>query len=65
MIIYDLALGGLERDLLYELEGKRISIVRQFPYHRFPAYFNVEKEHGKYAWKPVIIEQVSLYYAVF
>lgn len=59
IIVYDLGLTSQERSLLERLEGVSITEARQFPYHQYPSYLNVKKARGEYAWKPVIVEQVS------
>jgi hypothetical protein len=33
-------------------------MIRDFNYHKYPAYFNIHINAGEYAWKPVIIEEV-------
>lgn len=56
IIIYDL---GLKCSQLDELQNRFHSIVlEKFEYDLYPAYFNVRKKAGEYAWKPIIIKSV-------
>ena len=55
--IYDL---GLEEEYFNSLkELYPTFIYRKFDYSKYPDYFNININAGEYAWKPVIIEEVS------
>jgi len=55
--VYDL---GLEEEYINSLkELYPTFIYRKFDYSKYPEYFNIQINAGEYAWKPVIIEEVS------
>lgn len=55
-IVFDLGFTQSEK---INLKDKFKSIeIRLFDYSKYPDYFNIKKNAGEYAWKPVIIQQV-------
>ncbi len=55
--VYDL---GIEEETLNSIkEVYPIFIYKKFDYSKYPDYFNININAGEYAWKPVIIEEVS------
>jgi hypothetical protein len=55
-IVYDLGLAPGERDQIRACHPR--VAVRTFEYQNYPAYFDVKKNAGEYAWKPAIIHEV-------
>lgn len=60
LFIYDL---GLEPDMIMIIRKMFLAQnnihIRTFCFDKYPSFFNIEKDAGQYAWKPVIIEQVA------
>lgn len=59
LFIYDL---GLEPNVLitiHKMFPTQNMRIRTFCYYKYPSYFNIEKNAGQYAWKPVIIAEVA------
>lgn len=60
LFIYDL---GLEPDILITIKEMFSTNpnmkIRSFCYYKYPSYFNIEKNAGQYAWKPVILSEVA------
>lgn len=55
--IYDL---GLDEETLNSLKHLYPTFIHKtFDYSKYPDYFNIKINAGEYAWKPVIIEEVS------
>ena len=58
--VYDLGLDeSSSNDILREFKDILHLIFRKFDYSQYPSYFNINVNAGEYAWKPVIIEEVS------
>jgi hypothetical protein len=55
--IYDLGLNEETLNSLNQLYPD--FIYKSFDYSKYPEYFNININAGEYAWKPVIIEEVS------
>lgn len=56
VIIFDL---GFDKDqITYFNTTFPATNLRKFDYKNYPSYFNIKKNAGEYAWKPVIIESV-------
>ncbi len=55
--VYDLGIDKEYFDSLKIVFPK--FIYRTFDYSKYPDYFNIKINAGEYAWKPVIIEEVS------
>lgn len=60
LFIYDL---GLEPGILITIKEMFSTNpkmkIRSFCYYKYPPYFNIEKNAGQYAWKPVIMSEVA------
>lgn len=57
LVVYDLGLDPMVLDILSNIiDGIEI---RKFDYGRHPDYFDIQRNAGEYAWKPVIIEEVA------
>ena len=56
LVIYDLGLTKDETDII-RLNYPSVSL-RIFDYSKYPWYFNIKIEAGRFAWKPVIISDV-------
>ena len=57
IIVYDLGLSDYENDYLnYSYPSVEI---RLFDYSQYPSYLNIKVNAGEYAWKPVIISNIS------
>jgi len=55
--VYDL---GLEKESFDTLKQKFSTFFyKTFDYSKYPSYFNINVNAGEYAWKPVIIEEIS------
>lgn len=60
VIAYDLGLSEIQLDELQLLGNTWPCIeIRKFQFEKFPPYFNMEINGGQYAWKPIIIKEVS------
>ena len=57
LILYSLQLNGRQLRSLALFSPPKL-IVRHFDFAQFPAYFNISKSAGEYAWKPVIVSEV-------
>jgi hypothetical protein len=55
--VYDLGLNEETSNSLKHLYPT--FIYKKFDYSKYPDYFNIKINSGEYAWKPVIIEEVS------
>jgi hypothetical protein len=56
IVIYDL--GFDKKQTIYFKSTFPAIILREFNYVSYPSYFNIKKNAGEYAWKPVIIESI-------
>jgi hypothetical protein len=56
IIVYDLGLQEGERK--YINANFTNTDLRVFNFDKYPDYFNIHKDNGKYAWKPVIINDI-------
>lgn len=56
IIAWDLGLSPEERKQF--CSKNRDTELRTFDYSQYPAYFNIKKQAGEYAWKPCIISDV-------
>lgn len=56
IIVYDLGFKPNQIDILNK-DFKNV-ILRKFQFENYPDYFNIKKNAGEYAWKPVIIHSV-------
>lgn len=57
IVVFDLGMTSKE---LLNLKSMFPSVrLESFPYHDFPAYFNVRVEAGQYAWKAQCVERVA------
>ena len=55
--VYDL---GLNEETFFSLKQLYPDLIyKKFDYSKYPEYFNIHINSGEYAWKPVIIEEVS------
>jgi hypothetical protein len=58
LIVYDL---GLDPMILHILKDLIAGVqIRTFDYDKYPDFFDIRKNAGEYAWKPVIIEEVAM-----
>lgn len=56
LVIYDLGLTKEESDFI---KGNFPKVyLRVFDYSKYPSYFNIKVDAGKFAWRPVIISDV-------
>ena len=55
-IVFDLGLIKSERQYLKDTFPT--AEIRLFNYSQYPDYFNIKKNAGEYAWKPVILHEV-------
>jgi len=60
-IIYDLGLTCEQVENISKMieNGSGLWEIRRFDYSLVPDYFNIEVNAGEYAWKPVIISEVT------
>lgn len=56
LVIYDLGLSKEESDFIKN-NFPEVNL-RIFDYSKYPSYFNIRTDAGKFAWKPVIISDV-------
>jgi hypothetical protein len=58
IFIYDLGFGPEHR---HEIDTQwTLASLRQFPFQDYPDFFDLDKEAGQYAWKPIIVRDVVL-----
>lgn len=56
-IVYDL---GLSHESIKRIEESYpFAQLKRFEYEKYPSYFNIKVNAGEYAWKPVIIKEVT------
>jgi glycosyltransferase involved in cell wall biosynthesis len=60
LVIYDLGLTKENSDFI-KTNFPKVDL-RIFDYSKYPSYFDIKKDAGKFAWKPVIIYEVLNYY---
>lgn len=60
LIIYDL---GLKQSELLFLRNNFSYDIRNFDYSIYPSYVNININAGEYAWKPILINEVSEKYS--
>ena len=60
IIFYDLGLTKQESKVIRD-RFEHIKVLK-FDYSQFPEYFNIKKNSGEYAWKPVIVWQTLVDY---
>jgi hypothetical protein len=55
VVVYDLGLSDTEWPQIAEFPVE----LRRFEFERHPPYFDINNNSGEYAWKPVIVHEVS------
>ena len=63
LIVYDLGIETHKyKDMLEKYQDRKNILFKVFDYSKYPEWYNIEIEAGQYAWKPAIIQEVSLEY---
>lgn len=56
LVVWDLGLSKKFKNLIVSIiKHYKFIIFRIFDYSNYPYYFNINKNQGEYAWKPIII----------